>query len=1029
MDDTEESVDSSVTQEPFFNPPKGDRSSTHNFTASQSSGQDDNCAATQISESIMDSERTEIKHSSNTSVNSAGDSKQVCPAVPDHSVPCDDQSPMSISVSSPIAALVPTTNKSIPTQQLQEQSILSETGSTANEEVTNLDGSSSVGYQVINYVSGDDISNNNYSFTVSQEEGYNALTDEDSCDASYLQSVRDSANAFNQQYRDKRDVEESSTAAGPFSPEAFFSSIPLFRKLRKRPAAILPKLTDASTNYCQSDQLYSIGSHAVPSFALVMQDSNQGVPIAPKPNPNAKVSCYVLVVPAPLYYDNFTAQENLQLQQDHHEDISETDPPEPHPAITEIETTPEATQLSNLGPMYPPEWTPQPQMPARTPLPSTLMRVSPSPNRGSKSSPIITVSTTSTPIQPLQGNKQQYVIVQGNHRHLQGTASYKDSFTTPTLQENHQPIYLQGLPPQGFRRLWKTKEGSCTERTTTKRSLAPLFSKISQSVSQEATVPQMEKSPLTCIRSKLPCDREVPETDSMSPVRNLLTNEKSSDSLTPTPAVEETGSQTTTSTDGTVQECQNKNELELPLHSENNETDENTVTPTSKGRHGEDKERKKTRDRRYDAELKKAFHELRQVVPRLQMSSSRGKILQETIKYIGILEKKVLDAGLWSTLQSIEAAQRIAQLEGAAEEIPGEKTQGVTDLSCDVPDVCGSLVSNTVEEPLTMASEEEGVENSQETTTTALTSPIILIPSASLSTDELSCSFVSHEGAVVSIDSVDTNVEGVTVEELPLPIQFQQIQFLAVDQSDENPVLSPHSPNGPQSEEPHTRLIPVVEVPGYTESSEYLGVTQGGLSDLGVALSPLLSPLGILLSPGGDRNQESTITVVLESKEGANAEENVHVMSGICTDMTSIAASVEVTTDQRDNRTSLSTSKTRRSSKSRPAQIVPSLSPLQAGEDDSTRNTPRCRNRRVLQDHSNFEDARSPVIGEGRGRRRRLKDHPPKQRLHGDADENSAFAANQSRTPPGRVSGVLLGGKRKTPSPHRGVGTKRVRRI
>lgn len=404
---------------------------------------------------------------------------------------------------------------------------------------------------------------------------------------------------------------------------------------------------------------------------------------------------------------------------------------------------------------------------------------------------------------------------------------------------------------------------------------------------------------------------------------------------------------------------------------------------------------------------------------------------------------------MWSTLQSIEAAQRIAQLEGAAEEIPGEKTQGVTDLSCDVPDVCGSLVSNTVEEPLTMASEEEGVENSQETTTTALTSPIILIPSASLSTDELSCSFVSHEGAVVSIDSVDTNVEGVTVEELPLPIQFQQIQFLAVDQSDENPVLSPHSPNGPQSEEPHTRLIPVVEVPGYTESSEYLGVTQGvhvsphrdvflsamttisheGLSDLGVALSPLLSPLGILLSPGGDRNQESTITVVLESKEGANAEENVHVMSGICTDMTSIAASVEVTTDQRDNRTSLSTSKTRRSSKSRPAQIVPSLSPLQAGEDDSTRNTPRCRNRRVLQDHSNFEDARSPVIGEGRGRRRRLKDHPPKQRLHGDADENSAFAANQSRTPPGRVSGVLLGGKRKTPSPHRGVGTKRVRRI
>lgn len=101
--------------------------------------------------------------------------------------------------------------------------------------------------------------------------------------------------------------------------------------------------------------------------------------------------------------------------------------------------------------MYPPAWTPQPQKPARTPLPSTMIRVSPSPNRaGSSSSPLITVSTTSTPIQPLQGNKQQYVIVQGNNRHLKGIARQRDRFTTPEVEENHQPIYLQGKLSEMF---------------------------------------------------------------------------------------------------------------------------------------------------------------------------------------------------------------------------------------------------------------------------------------------------------------------------------------------------------------------------------------------------------------------------------------------------------------------------------------------------------------------------------------------------------------------------------------------------
>ena len=101
--------------------------------------------------------------------------------------------------------------------------------------------------------------------------------------------------------------------------------------------------------------------------------------------------------------------------------------------------------MPDPSPMHPPDWTPKPPKLPRTPLPSTRVRVSPSPHRGSRCSPVITVSTTSTPIQPLQGNTQQYVIVQGNHRHLRGLPSYKDSFYTPTVdQAGHQPIYLQG---------------------------------------------------------------------------------------------------------------------------------------------------------------------------------------------------------------------------------------------------------------------------------------------------------------------------------------------------------------------------------------------------------------------------------------------------------------------------------------------------------------------------------------------------------------------------------------------------------
>ena len=36
------------------------------------------------------------------------------------------------------------------------------------------------------------------------------------------------------------------------------------------------------------------------------------------------------------------------------------------------------------------------------------------------------------------------MIVQGNNRHLKGLASYRHNFYTRTVEESHQPIYLQG---------------------------------------------------------------------------------------------------------------------------------------------------------------------------------------------------------------------------------------------------------------------------------------------------------------------------------------------------------------------------------------------------------------------------------------------------------------------------------------------------------------------------------------------------------------------------------------------------------
>ena len=272
----------------------------------------------------------------------------ICFCFEDHNVPCILQE-TPISPSSPNAGLVPTTNRGPLTQQLQEQLVLPDKRNVnSSEEASHINNSFSAGDQLTNKISEE--GKINFHFAIHQDEGC-ALSDEDSCDAACVQSITNAVNAFNQQYQDKREEDESSIAAADsFSPQAFFSSIPLFKKLKKkRLAATLPKhsTTDEhSDQYCSdlpSIHALQIMSNSKPDFALLMHDSNQGVPIAPRPDPDNKVSCYVLVVPAPLYYETVIPQESIQLQQDQPEDtLSATASSESEDKVREVqEATPE----------------------------------------------------------------------------------------------------------------------------------------------------------------------------------------------------------------------------------------------------------------------------------------------------------------------------------------------------------------------------------------------------------------------------------------------------------------------------------------------------------------------------------------------------------------------------------------------------------------------------------------------------------------------------------------------------------------
>lgn len=158
---------------------------------------------------------------------------------------------------------------------------------------------------------------------INQEEEQD-LSEDDSCDASYLQSLSYAVKTFNEHYQNSRAEDESSSTVDSFSPEAFLSSIPLFKKLRnRRPANILPKPNTAEYSIKGQHQHFLASSQRVSSILpqqfSVVADVGHGVPIAPKPDPNTQVSCYVLVVPTPVYYENLVPQERLQLQHEQEE--------------------------------------------------------------------------------------------------------------------------------------------------------------------------------------------------------------------------------------------------------------------------------------------------------------------------------------------------------------------------------------------------------------------------------------------------------------------------------------------------------------------------------------------------------------------------------------------------------------------------------------------------------------------------------------------------------------------------------------
>lgn len=266
--------------------------------------------------------------------------------IKDRSVPCS-QANTSFCLGSDIVALVPETQTSTPQEQAQELRPLPEnTGEstvTCKEEEVHL------------YCDKELITNSNkveetsYDFSTCKDQGYLVL-DKESPDVNYSHI----ASAFNQQYQGEGEMVDSLTVSESFSPEAF-STIPQLKNPRNQNSADVAPETSMSKSVISSSYEKSVESSSYPScshelistqseYTVDIQGNNLSESNTPSlQDPNTKMSCYVVIVPIPLYFENMVVQEScLQIEEAQVKDKSAPVLLDSLPGkVTEIETTPD----------------------------------------------------------------------------------------------------------------------------------------------------------------------------------------------------------------------------------------------------------------------------------------------------------------------------------------------------------------------------------------------------------------------------------------------------------------------------------------------------------------------------------------------------------------------------------------------------------------------------------------------------------------------------------------------------------------
>ena len=263
--------------------------------------------------------------------------------IKDHRVPCS-QANSSFCLGSHIVALVSEIQRSTPQEQAQELSQLPE--NTEKSYVTSKE------EEVHCYTDKEVITNSNkpeetsYEFSTYKGQGYLVLDDESS-DVNYSLIT----SAFNQRYQGEGEKVDSLTVNESFSPEASFPTIPQLKTPRNENSADVAPKTGISNSAISSSNEKSIESSSYTSSGheLISTQSEYTVEIHGSnlsesntrslQDPNAKTSCYVVIVPIPLYFEHIVVQES-QIEEDQMKDKSTPVLPDSLLGkVTEIETT------------------------------------------------------------------------------------------------------------------------------------------------------------------------------------------------------------------------------------------------------------------------------------------------------------------------------------------------------------------------------------------------------------------------------------------------------------------------------------------------------------------------------------------------------------------------------------------------------------------------------------------------------------------------------------------------------------------